>query len=105
MGSRPAGHGPVTLPVYISFGRTVLAYALVMSQEIFAAMVRAAERAGADRDIGALPEGYQTLLGPAFIDGTDLSTGQWQRLALADVLPGRAAGDPGRADRGARRQG
>ncbi len=30
-----------------------------------------------------MPEGYQTLLGPAFIDGTDLSTGQWQRLALA----------------------
>jgi ABC-type multidrug transport system fused ATPase/permease subunit len=30
-----------------------------------------------------LPEGYQTLLGPAFIDGTDLSTGQWQRVALA----------------------
>jgi hypothetical protein len=73
----------VTLPVYISFGRTVLAYALVMSQEIFAAIVRAAERAGADRDIGALPEGYQKLLGPALIDGTDLSTGQWQRLALA----------------------
>ncbi len=48
-----------------------------------AAIVRAAERAGADRDIGGLPEGYQTLLGPAFIDGTDLSTGQWQRLALA----------------------
>lgn len=67
----------MTLPVYISFGRTVLAYALVMSQEIFAAIVRAAERAGADRDTGALPEGYQTPLGPAFIDGTDLSTGQW----------------------------
>jgi len=48
-----------------------------------AAIVRAAERAGADRDIGGLPEGYQTLLGPTFIDGTDLSTGQWQRLALA----------------------
>jgi hypothetical protein len=47
----------VTLPVYISFGRTVLAYALVMSQEIFAAIVRAAERAGAGRDTGALPEG------------------------------------------------
>ena len=68
----------MTLPVYVSFGRTVLAYALVMSQEIFAAIVRAAERAGTDRDIGALPEGYQMLLGPAFIDGTDLSTGQWQ---------------------------
>ncbi len=48
-----------------------------------AAIVQAAERAGADRDIVGLPEGYQTLLGPAFIDGTDLSTGQWQRVALA----------------------
>jgi ABC-type multidrug transport system fused ATPase/permease subunit len=48
-----------------------------------AAIVRAAERAGADRDITGLPEGYETLLGPAFIDGTDLSTGQWQRVALA----------------------
>jgi len=48
-----------------------------------AGIVRAAEQAGADRDISALPDGYQTLLGPAFIDGTDLSTGQWHRLALA----------------------
>jgi len=48
-----------------------------------AAIVQAAERAGADKDIAGLPEGYETLLGPAFIDGTDLSTGQWQRVALA----------------------
>jgi len=48
-----------------------------------AGIVRAAEQAGADRDISGLPEGYATLLGPAFIDGTDLSTGQWQRVALA----------------------
>ncbi len=48
-----------------------------------AGIVRAAERAGADGDISSLPDGYQTLLGPAFIDGTDLSTGQWQRVALA----------------------
>jgi ATP-binding cassette, subfamily B, bacterial len=47
------------------------------------AVVRAAERAGAGEDIAGLPDGYQTLLGPAFIDGTDLSTGQWQRIALA----------------------
>jgi len=46
-------------------------------------IVRAAEQAGADRDISSMPDGYDTLLGPAFIDGTDLSTGQWQRLALA----------------------
>jgi ATP-binding cassette, subfamily B, bacterial len=37
----------------------------------------------ADMDISALPEGYETPLGPEFIDGTDLSTGQWQRVALA----------------------
>jgi ATP-binding cassette, subfamily B, bacterial len=48
-----------------------------------AGIVQAAKRAGADKDISALPEGYETLLGPAFIDGTDLSTGQWQRVALA----------------------
>jgi ATP-binding cassette, subfamily B, bacterial len=48
-----------------------------------AGIVRAAEQAGADQDISALPEGYETLLGPTFIDGTDLSTGQWQRVALA----------------------
>jgi len=47
------------------------------------AIVRAAERAGADRDIATLPDGYQTLLGPEFINGTDLSQGQWQRIALA----------------------
>jgi ATP-binding cassette subfamily B protein len=47
------------------------------------AIVAAAVRAGADADISTLPEGYQTLLGPAFIDGTDLSLGQWQRLAIA----------------------
>ncbi len=48
-----------------------------------ASIVRAAERAGADQDIGSLPDGYQTLLGPAFINGTDLSQGQWQRIAVA----------------------
>lgn len=48
-----------------------------------AGIVRAAECSGADEDIVALPSGYETLLGPAFIDGTDLSTGQWQRVALA----------------------
>jgi ATP-binding cassette, subfamily B, bacterial len=48
-----------------------------------AGILRAAGQAGADGDIAALPAGYETLLGPAFIDGTDLSTGQWQRMALA----------------------
>ena len=43
----------------------------------------AAEQAGADEFIAKLPEGYQTLLGPEFLGGVDLSVGQWQRMALA----------------------
>jgi ATP-binding cassette, subfamily B, bacterial len=43
----------------------------------------AAARAGADQFLSQLPDGYETLLGPAFVGGSDLSTGQWQRIALA----------------------
>jgi ATP-binding cassette, subfamily B, bacterial len=43
----------------------------------------ASVRAGADKDLSALPRGYATLLGPQFVGGTDLSVGQWQRVALA----------------------
>jgi ATP-binding cassette subfamily B protein len=48
-----------------------------------AAIRRAAMQAGADRTIEGLPDGYETLLGPEFEGGFDLSAGQWQRLALA----------------------
>jgi ABC-type multidrug transport system fused ATPase/permease subunit len=43
----------------------------------------AAEQAGADEFIARLPDGYETLLGPEFLGGVDLSVGQWQRMALA----------------------
>jgi ATP-binding cassette subfamily B protein len=52
----------------------------------------AADQAGAAEFIAALPEAYETMLGPEFagpgVDGnmprgTDLSVGQWQRMALA----------------------
>jgi len=43
---------------------------------------RAAARSGADKAIEPLPEGYETQLGPEFHGGTELSTGQWQRVAL-----------------------
>lgn len=43
----------------------------------------AAHAAGADKPIARLPQGYDTLLGKWFVDGTDLSVGEWQRLALA----------------------
>ena len=47
------------------------------------AIREAANHADADRFIGQLASGYETILGPQFIGGTDLSVGQWQRIALA----------------------
>lgn len=43
----------------------------------------AAREAGVTEVISRLPQGYGTLLGKWFSDGAELSTGQWQRLALA----------------------
>jgi ATP-binding cassette subfamily B protein len=43
----------------------------------------AAAAAGADAALDALPHGYETVLSRMFADGTDLSGGQWQRVALA----------------------
>jgi ATP-binding cassette subfamily B protein len=43
----------------------------------------AAVAAGADGPIARLPQGYDTLLGTWFEGGTDLSVGEWQRIALA----------------------
>jgi ATP-binding cassette, subfamily B, bacterial len=45
--------------------------------------VRAAQRSQAHRFIEELPRGYDTVLGPQFSGGSDLSGGQWQRMALA----------------------
>ena len=44
---------------------------------------RAARHADADVFLSALPDGYETVLGPEFEGGSDLSVGQWQRVALA----------------------
>jgi ATP-binding cassette, subfamily B, bacterial len=43
----------------------------------------AARHANADEFLSALPNGYETVLGPEFEGGSDLSIGQWQRVALA----------------------
>lgn len=46
-------------------------------------VVAAAELAGADGFIEALPSKYQTLLGRWFESGCELSGGEWQKIALA----------------------
>ncbi len=44
---------------------------------------QAAQHAGADGFIENLPAGYDTRLSTSFTDGTELSVGQWQRVAVA----------------------
>jgi len=39
--------------------------------------------AGAASLVARLPQGYETLLGPWFAGGVELSVGEWQRVALA----------------------
>ncbi len=46
-------------------------------------IAKAAFRAGADRVISSLPQGYDTILGKLFDQGEELSIGQWQKIALA----------------------
>ncbi len=46
--------------------------------------IRAAARAaGADEVISRLPGGYDCVLGTGFENGTEVSVGEWQRIALA----------------------
>jgi ATP-binding cassette subfamily B protein len=43
----------------------------------------AGHEAGIDPVIAGLPEGYETMLGKRFGKGEELSTGEWQKIALA----------------------
>lgn len=44
---------------------------------------QALDRAGAAEVVAGLPDGLETQLGRSFAKGVDLSTGQWQKLALS----------------------
>ena len=46
-------------------------------------VVSAARKSGANAVIERLPGGYDTMLGRWFKDGTQLSGGEWQKVALA----------------------
>ncbi|MBP1993579.1 ABC transporter ATP-binding protein [Paenibacillus eucommiae] len=43
----------------------------------------AATKAGVDEIVTKLPNGYDTQLGPTFLDGHELSHGQWQKVAIS----------------------
>ncbi|MCL1465756.1 ABC transporter ATP-binding protein [Argonema galeatum] len=55
----------------------------LISSPSLSEITAAAEAAGADEIIDRLPKGYHTLLGKLFEGGTELSGGEWQRIALA----------------------
>jgi ATP-binding cassette subfamily B protein len=50
----------------------------------------AVEAAGAEEIVSQLPDGYDSLLGRWFAGGTELSVGEWQRIALARAFLRRA---------------
>lgn len=55
------------------------------------AVQAAAIAAGASSIVDRLPQGWETLLGKWFKGGTDLSVGEWQRMALARAFLHQAA--------------
>jgi len=44
---------------------------------------KSAKKAGADRMVQRFPDGYRTMLGRLFSGGQELSTGEWQKIALS----------------------
>ncbi len=46
-------------------------------------IARAAELGGSRKMIDQLPKGFETMLGRTFDEGTELSGGEWQKLALS----------------------
>jgi len=48
-----------------------------------AGVIEAATTAGADPFLRELRDGYETILGPLFTDGEELSIGEWQKVAIA----------------------
>jgi ATP-binding cassette subfamily B protein len=77
------------VPYHASAGQNI-ALGDVQSARSAAEIEAAARGAGAHEVIARLPQGYETLLGKWFVDGTELSEGEWQRLALARAFLRRA---------------
>ncbi|MYB77344.1 MAG: ABC transporter ATP-binding protein, partial [Chloroflexi bacterium] len=75
---------PTTVFENIAFGDTsLLASSPQSAVQTHPRIAAAAAQSGADGFINALPAGCATPLGKEWPGGTELSSGQWQRLALA----------------------
>ena len=68
---------------YLLHVRTVIGLGDVERLDDLEDIMSAASAARADDIVESLPAGLDTRLGKAFSGGTDLSIGQWQRLAIA----------------------
>ncbi len=72
------------LPVpYQDTARQNISMGNLEAQKDLARIEAAARDAGAHEVIAPLPNGYDTLLGKWFGEGTELSAGEWQRVAMA----------------------
>ncbi len=77
------------IPYYTTAGENI-ALGDISTSSNQAEIEAAAKASGIHDKIMSLPLGYNTMLGKLFPEGTDLSGGQWQRLALARAFFRRA---------------
>jgi ATP-binding cassette subfamily B protein len=68
---------------YYLTARDNIGFGNVESRPSMERIVAAARLSGADALISSMPQGYDTVLGHQFNKGEELSTGQWQKIALA----------------------
>ena len=75
---------PTTVGENIAYGdSSLLTPGDPSSEAVHPRIAAAAAQSGADAFVTDLPAGYATFLGKEWPDGMELSSGQWQRLALA----------------------
>lgn len=68
---------------YLATARENIGFGQIDAVEDKPRVARAAERGGADTVVGELPQGYETVLGGWWERGSELSGGQWQKMALS----------------------
>jgi ATP-binding cassette subfamily B protein len=83
----------VLFQVPVHYNATVrenIAYGNLEAEPQLSDIEAAARAAGADDMVARLPDGYESVLGKWFAFGTELSVGEWQRIALARAFLRRA---------------